>query len=189
MNNATRPANPSNSADPVHPVHPVNSANPVDPFGDSIANLDAKLRRLSRYIDDCWSDLTVKRLASLLSCHARNVVWLGRMLRDRRDFGVPGPLPVQLDPIIADLDAKLRRLSRYMDDRWPTGPGAASRERCRGAPVRRRHGRTLRGCPERAVERRGNRQRAHETTSSQRPRREASKHRRAVPRAGQEPCG
>ena len=124
MNNLTQPANPSNSADPVHPVHPVNSANPVDPFGDSIANLDAKLRRLSRYIDDCWSDLTVKRLASLLSCHARNVVWLGRMLRDRRDFGVPGPLPVQLDPVIADLDAKLRRLSQYMDDRWPAGPGA-----------------------------------------------------------------
>jgi len=62
---------------------------PADPppfeldIDDVITDLDEQHAALSRYIDDRWDDLDVKRLARLLSLHARNASRIARLLRHR----------------------------------------------------------------------------------------------------------
>ncbi len=84
-----------------------------------IANLADRQARFSGYIDRCWHDLSVRQLVRLLGGHGQMAVRLGRLLRDRRGMGGVGGPPVRIDDIIADLDDKLGRLSRDIDERWP----------------------------------------------------------------------
>ena len=84
-----------------------------------IANLADRQAGFSDYIDRRWHDLSVRQLARLLRGHGQMAVRLGRLPRDRRGMGGVGGPPICIDDIIADLDDKLGRLCRDIDERWP----------------------------------------------------------------------
>ena len=84
-----------------------------------IANLADRQAGFSDYVDRRWHDLSVRQLARVLTGHGQTAVRLGRLLRDRRGMGGLGGPPICIDDIIADLDDKLGRLSRDIDERWP----------------------------------------------------------------------
>jgi len=88
-------------------------------FDDCIADLADRQARFSDSIDRWWDDLSVRQLARVLAVHGRNGVRLGKLLRDRRGVGGLGESRVCIDGVIADLDDKLDRLSRDIDERWP----------------------------------------------------------------------
>ena len=97
---------------------------PTDDFDALILDAVDSQASLSRYIDRRWRDLSPRDLAGLLSTHAMNALRIALLLRDRRALAIPGPDPIQLDGLIADLTARLARLSRYIDARWRS-PGMA----------------------------------------------------------------
>jgi len=86
---------------------------------DRIGDLADKQARFSGYIDRWWDGLSVRQLAGVLKVHGRNGVRLGELLRDWRAVGGLGEPGVCIDEVIADLDAKLGRLSRSIDEQWP----------------------------------------------------------------------
>jgi hypothetical protein len=87
-------------------------------FDDRIGDLADKQARFSGYIDQWWDDLSARQLAEVLKVHGRTAVRLGEFLRDRRAMGGFGESRVCIDEVIGDLNNKLGRLSRYIDERW-----------------------------------------------------------------------
>ena len=95
------------------------SRGPGPDFDGCIIGLADSQARFSGYIDRWWDDLSVRQLARVLTVHGQTAVRLGRLLRDRRGMGGLGGPPICIDEVIADLDDKLGRLSRDIDERWP----------------------------------------------------------------------
>ncbi|MBC8492215.1 MAG: hypothetical protein H8D43_00405 [Chloroflexi bacterium] len=88
-------------------------------FDDRVVDLANKQARLSGLIDRWWDDLSVRQLAEILTIHGRSGVRLGELLGKRRGLGCVGEDPICIDDVIGDLNDKLGRLSRYIDERWP----------------------------------------------------------------------
>ena len=84
-----------------------------------IANLADRQAGFSDYIDRRWHDLSVRQVARVLRGHGQMAVRLGRLLGHWRALGTLGQPPVSIDDVIADLDDKLGRLCRDIDERWP----------------------------------------------------------------------
>jgi len=105
--------------DPTVSRHDTAAGRPPDDIDVRIADLADKHAHFSQYIDRHWHDVGVRQLARALSVHASNAVRLARLLRDRRVIATHGPAPVQVDPLIADLNDKLDQLDRYIDSHWP----------------------------------------------------------------------
>jgi hypothetical protein len=103
-----------------HSHAPPPSDRPPDDIDVRIANAADKHACFSDYIDRDWSEMSARQLARALSIHALNAVRLGRLLRDRRALAAPGPDPVPVDALIADLNDKLDHLVRHIDGCWPT---------------------------------------------------------------------
>jgi GGDEF domain-containing protein len=74
--------------------------------------------QFSQYIDRHWHDLRIRELAGCLAVHARNAVCLARVLRDRIALGLRSPPPADIDLAIEDVQRKLGRLDRTIDEYW-----------------------------------------------------------------------